>query len=115
MQDVAEVSYVPLETTEDVLLDGGVTIEVLSSKGIVCVSDNKVYIYIILMENCVPFLIKRARDQVSIIISVIRMSIGNVRKFMCTMNLIRRCLFIPWMEDSIINMMWMSEFGKKIC
>ena len=45
LQDVADVSYIPLETTEDVLLDGGATIEVLSSKGIVCVSDNKVYIF----------------------------------------------------------------------
>ena len=45
LQDVAEVSYVPLETTDEVLLDGGVVIEMLSAKGIVCVSDDKVYIF----------------------------------------------------------------------
>ncbi len=45
LQDVAEVSYVPLETTDDVLLDGGTIVEVLSSEGIVCVSDNKVYMF----------------------------------------------------------------------
>ncbi len=45
LQDVAEVSYITLETTDKVLLDGGTGIEVLSSKGIVCVSDNKVYIF----------------------------------------------------------------------
>ena len=45
LQDVAEVSYVPLETTDEVLLDGGVVIEVLSAKGIVCVSDNKTYMF----------------------------------------------------------------------
>ena len=42
LQDIAEVNYIPLETTDNVLLDGGTEIEVLSSKGIVCVSDNKV-------------------------------------------------------------------------
>jgi len=45
LQDVAEVSYVPLETTDEVLLDGGAVVEVLSAKGIVCVSNNKVYIF----------------------------------------------------------------------
>ena len=45
LQDIAEVNYIPLETTDNVLLDGGTEIEVLSSKGIVCVSDNKVYIF----------------------------------------------------------------------
>ena len=45
LQDVAEVSYIPLETTDEILLDEGTGVEVLSSKGIVCVSDNKVYIF----------------------------------------------------------------------
>ena len=45
LQDVAEVSYVALETTDDVLLDGDAVVEVLSSEGIVCVSDNKVYMF----------------------------------------------------------------------
>ena len=45
LQDIAEVSYIPLETTDEVLLDEGAQVEALSSKGIVCVSDNKVYIF----------------------------------------------------------------------
>ena len=45
LQDVAKVSYIPLETTDEILLDEGTGVEVLSSKGIVCVSDNKVYIF----------------------------------------------------------------------
>ena len=45
LQDVAEVSYIPLETTDEILLDEGAVIEVLSSKGIVCVSNDKVYIF----------------------------------------------------------------------
>ena len=45
LQDIAEVSYIPLETTDEVLLDEGAGVEALSSKGIVCVSDNKVYIF----------------------------------------------------------------------
>ena len=45
LQDVAEVSYIPLETTDEILLDEGTGVEVFSSKGIVCVSDNKVYIF----------------------------------------------------------------------
>ena len=40
LQDVAEVSYIPLETTDEILLDEGTGVEALSSKGIVCVSDN---------------------------------------------------------------------------
>ena len=40
LQDVADVSYIPLETTDEILLDEGTGVEVLSSKGIVCVSDN---------------------------------------------------------------------------
>ena len=44
LQDVAEVSYIPLETTDEILLDEGTGVEVLSSRGL-CVSDNKVYIF----------------------------------------------------------------------
>lgn len=36
LQDVAEVSYIPLETTDEILLDEGTGVEALSSKGIVC-------------------------------------------------------------------------------
>ena len=45
LQDIAEVSYIPLETTDEVLLDEGTGVKALSSKGIVCVSDNKLYIF----------------------------------------------------------------------
>ena len=34
LQDVAEVSYIPLETTDEILLDEGTGVEVLSSNGI---------------------------------------------------------------------------------
>ena len=34
LQDVAEVSYIPLETTDEILLDEGTGVEVLSSRGL---------------------------------------------------------------------------------
>ena len=45
LQDVAEVSYIPLETTDDFLLTDGASMEMVSSKGIVCVSDEIVLIF----------------------------------------------------------------------
>ena len=45
LQDVADVSYIPLETTDDVLLHNSLNFEDVSSKGIVCVSDNKIFLF----------------------------------------------------------------------
>lgn len=45
LQDVAEVSYIPLETTDDFLLTDVASMEMVSSKGIVCVSDEKVLLF----------------------------------------------------------------------
>lgn len=45
LQDVAEVSYIPLETTDDFLLDETISIEAVTSKGIVGVCDNKIYLF----------------------------------------------------------------------
>ena len=44
LQDIAEVSYIPLETTDEFLLNENARIMVVSSKGILCVSDSKAYI-----------------------------------------------------------------------
>ena len=44
LQDIAEVSYIPLETTDEFLLNENARMMVVSSKGILCVSDNKAYI-----------------------------------------------------------------------
>ena len=45
LQDIAEVSYIPLETTDDFLLSGTASMEIVSSKGMVCVTDNKVLLF----------------------------------------------------------------------
>ena len=45
LQDIAEVSYIPLETTDEFLLTGVASMEMVSSKGIVCVSDEKVLLF----------------------------------------------------------------------
>ena len=46
LQDVAEVSYIPLETTNDFLLADVAKLEMVSSKGVVCVSDQKVFLFL---------------------------------------------------------------------
>ena len=45
LQDVAEVSYVPLETTDEFLLADVASMEIVSSEGIMCVSDQKVLLF----------------------------------------------------------------------
>ena len=45
LQDVAEVSYVPLETTDEFLLTDVASMEMVSSEGIICVSDQKVLLF----------------------------------------------------------------------
>ena len=45
LQDVAEVSYIPLETTDDFLLADASNMEIVSCEGIVCVTDNKVLLF----------------------------------------------------------------------
>ena len=45
LQDVAEVSYVPLETTDEFLLADVASMEMVSSEGIMCVSDEKVLLF----------------------------------------------------------------------
>ena len=45
LQDIAEVSYISLETTDEFLLTDVASMEMVSSKGIVCVSDEKVLLF----------------------------------------------------------------------
>lgn len=45
LQDIAEVSYISLETTDEFLLADVASMEMVSSKGIVCVSDEKVLLF----------------------------------------------------------------------
>ena len=45
LQYVAEVSYIPLDTTDDFLLTDGASMELVSSKGIGCGSDEKVLLF----------------------------------------------------------------------
>lgn len=108
LQDVAEVSYIPLETTDEILLDEGTGVEVLSSKGIVCVSDNKVYIFHP-DGKLGPFLIRKVKARENIVIFFIRMWIGNVRKFMYMMVLRKRYLSIRWMEYTSIKKFHLME------
>ena len=45
LQDVADVSYVPLQTTDEFLLTDVASMEMVSSEGIMCVSDQKVLLF----------------------------------------------------------------------
>ena len=45
LQDVAKVSYIPLETNDDFLLSDVIDVTEVSSKGIVCTNADKAYIF----------------------------------------------------------------------